>query len=88
MILYHATTERKARLCRKQCCIQKPVRGFTSLQAAMAWCIKTGRKVIYEIQADDDWCYKMPDHHNRWGEAWWIDLDVKEFRCVFSPKNA
>ena len=53
----------------------------------MAWCIKTGRKVIYEIEADNP--YKLPDHHNRFGEAWWNDgnIDVKNIKCVFSAEK-
>lgn len=84
MVLYHVTTEKKARRYRQSGCIKKPVRGFTTLQAAMAWAIKSRRTVIYEIVADNRLCHKLPDHHNAWGEAWWVDADVREFRCVFS----
>lgn len=85
MKLYHATTERKAKLYRNTGYIKKPVRGFTTIQAAMAWSMKVGRKVIYEIESDK--CHKLPDHHNKFGEAWWIDEDVKEFKCVFSANG-
>ena len=85
MRLYHVTSEKKARLYRKSGAIHKPVRGFTTIYAAMAWAIKTGRKVIYEIDADP--CYKLPDHHNRFGEAWWVDKDITEFKCVFSAES-
>lgn len=85
MILYHVTTERKARLYRDGGRIHAPVRGFTTLQAAMAWAIKTGRKVIYEIDAPN--AHKLPDHHNRYGEAWWNDGDVVGFRCIFSAEK-
>jgi hypothetical protein len=36
------------------------------------------------------WRDKLPDHHNEFGEAWWIDHDVPqaEWKCVFSPKDA
>ena len=44
MLLYHATTEKKARMYRESGRIIKPVRGFTTLQGAMAWAIKVGRK--------------------------------------------
>lgn len=47
MILYHVTTNKKAKKYRESGCIHKPVRGFTTIVAAMAWAIKTGRKVIY-----------------------------------------
>lgn len=85
MILYHVTTERKARLYRQSGRIQKPVRGFTTLQAAMAWAIKVGRKVIYQIEGQP--AYKLPDHHNAFGEAWWVDNNVTDFKCVFSAES-
>lgn len=87
MKLYHVTTEKKARLYRQCGYIQKPVRGFTTLQAAMAWAIKVGRKVIYEIEGADKDCHKLPDHHNAWGEAWWVDADIAQFKCVFSAEK-
>jgi hypothetical protein len=86
-VLYHATKEKMARKYRESGRIFKPVRGFTTLQGAMAWAIKTGRKVIYEIEGDDDKCHKLPHHHNLWGEAWWFDQDVYQFRCVFSAES-
>jgi hypothetical protein len=87
MVLYHATTEKKAKLYRQTQGILKPVRGFTTLQAAMAWALKVGRKVIYEIEGDT--CYKLPDHHNTYGEAWWIDenIPVNKIKCVFSAEK-
>jgi len=80
--LYHATTPKKAKLYRQTGHIIAPVRWFTTLQAAMAWALKVGRTVIYEIEADRP--YKLPDHHNAFGEAWWNDGNVSDFRCVFS----
>lgn len=87
MKLYHATTPKKAKKYRETGEILKPVRGFTTLQAAMAWAIKTGRTVIYEVNGDP--AYKLPDHHNQYGEAWWIDCDipVKNIKCVFSSDS-
>lgn len=82
MKLYHVTTSKKARKYRETGHIIKPVKGFTTLLAAMAWAIKTGRKVVYEIEGEP--VYKLPDHHNDFGEAWWIDNDVTDFTCVFS----
>ena len=82
MKLYHATTEKKAKLYRHTGAILAPVRGFTTLKAAMAWAMKVGRVVILEFEADNP--HKLPDHHNQWGEAWWNDGDVKEWKCVFS----
>lgn len=85
MILYHTTTEKKAKYYKQSRCIHSPVRGFTTLQAAMAWAIKVGRKVIYQIEAPN--AYKLPDHHNQFGEAWWNDGNVTEFKCVFSADS-
>lgn len=85
MKLYHATTEKKAKLYRKTGYIKKPVRGFTTLQASMGWAMKVKRNVIYEFEADK--AHKLPDHHNQFGEAWWNDGDVSEFKCVLSPKD-
>lgn len=80
--LYHATTEKKAKLYRHTGAIKAPVRGFTTLQGAMAWAMKVGRVVILEFVPTAP--YKLPDHHNAWGDAWWNDGDVIEWRCVFS----
>lgn len=84
VILYHVTTPKKAKAYRASGYIYKPVRGFTTLEAAMAWAIKTGRSVIYVVSGAP--AYKLPDHHNEYGEAWWIDEDVplENIRCVFS----
>ncbi len=41
-----------------------------------------GRVVILEFEADKP--HKLPDHHNVFGEAWWNDGDVKDWRCAFS----
>ena len=87
MKLFHSTTQKKARLYRESGHINKPVRGFTTLQAAMAWSMKVGRTVIYEVSGSDVDCHKLPDHHNQFGEAWWIDEDVHEFKCVFSANG-
>lgn len=84
MILYHVTTPKKARLYRQTGHISKPVRGFTTIPAALAWAVKTGRTVIYEVEGSP--AYKLPDHHNKYGEAWWIDsdVDIAKIKCVFS----
>ena len=82
MKLYHATTQKKAKLYRQTGHIIAPVRGFTTLPGAMAWAMKVGRTVIYEIECDKP--YKLPDHHNQFGEAWWNDGDVVNFKCAFS----
>lgn len=86
MKLYHVTTERKMRKYHESKCIRAPIRGFTTLMGAMAWAIKVNRQVILEIDSSD--CHKLPDHHNKWGEAWWVDHDVTNWKCVLSPKDA
>ncbi len=85
MKLYHVTTQKKAKLYRASGFIRKPVRGFTTIQGAMAWAIKVGRKIIYEVESSK--AYKLPDHHNQFGEAWWIDENCVSFKCVFSAYN-
>lgn len=84
MKLYHVTTNKKAKKYHENCCIHKPVRGFTTLMGAMAWAMKTGRKVIYEVNGEP--AYKLPDHHNIFGDAWWIDknIPIDRIKCVFS----
>lgn len=39
-----------------------------------------------EPQEKGEPAYKLPDHHNSFGEAWWIDGDVpiENISCVFS----
>lgn len=87
MKLYHCTTPKKAKAYKASGCIYSPVRGFTTLNAAMAWCVKTGRTVVYEFDADTP--YKLPDHHNKFGEAWWNDGDIpyEKIVCVFSAEK-
>lgn len=87
MTLYHATSEKLAKAYHLSGSIHAPVRGFTTLMGAMAWAMKTGRKVIYRI--DGDPAYKLPDHHNRYGEAWWIDqnIPIESIVCEFSATS-
>jgi len=85
MKLYHSTTQRKAKKYRETGAIKAPVRGFTTIMGAMAWSMKVGRTVIYEIECNNS--YKLPDHHNKFGEAWWNDGDITEFKCVFSAEG-
>lgn len=82
MRLYHSTSQKKAKMYRDSGRILKPVRGFTTIEAAMAWSMKVGRTVILEFEAEVP--YKLPDHHNEYGEAWWNDSDVTKYKCVFS----
>lgn len=83
--LYHCTTPKKAKLYSQTGCIVSPVRGFNSKEAAMAWCIKTGRTVIFELTGwGQEDVHKLPDHHNEFGTAYWVDKNVAERKCVFS----
>jgi len=83
--LYHATTPKKAANYRHSGRIIKPVRGFTTLIAALAWSCKVGRTVVLEFDAPT--VHKLPDHHNAYGEAWWNDGDITEWKCVFSAEK-
>ena len=84
--LFHVTTEKKAKAYRESGRIHNPVRGFDTLQAAMFWAMKTGRRVIYEIQCDHAKTYKLPDHHNDFGTAFWTESEIRyaDIRCVVS----
>ena len=83
MKIYHVTTGKKAKRYRGTGYILKPVRGFNTLLGACYWAIKSGRKIIYEVEGE---AVKMPDHHNEFGEAYWIDEDVPvdRIKCVLS----
>lgn len=84
-VLYHATNPKKAKAYRETGHIIAPVRGFNTIEGAMAWAMKVGRTVIYEIHATDlDNVHKLPDHHNQFGTAYWIDENVSNFKCVYS----
>jgi hypothetical protein len=83
--LYHSTTQKKAKLYRQTGVIKAPVRGFTTMQGAMAWSMKVGRTVILEFTAYAP--HKLPDHHNKLGEAWWNDGDIESWLCVFSANG-
>lgn len=85
--LYHATTEKKAKKYREIGKIIAPVRGFDTMTGAMAWAMKVGRRVIYEITVDECKTYKLPDHHNQFGTAFWCEVDCYEMKCIVSPKK-
>lgn len=86
-VLYHATTERKAKLYRESGRIITPVRGFDTDTAALAWAVKTGRRVILQIDVDPDAVHMLPDHHNRYGIAWWSQKDVTSWRGHFHAER-
>jgi antibiotic biosynthesis monooxygenase (ABM) superfamily enzyme len=79
MILYHATTPKKLSRYVSTGHIIKPVRGFHTLEAARYWADRHHRTIVLKIESNH--AYKMPDHHNRHGEAWWSD------ECIFNWKE-
>ena len=93
--LYHATTPKKAKLYRETGKILKPVRGFTTLEAAMCWSLgcENKRQIFLEINCNESipkyYFHKLPDHHNKFGEAWWIDKDVEtdNYKCVLNVSD-
>jgi hypothetical protein len=89
MKLYHATTPKKAKKYKTTGAIKSPVRGFNTLKGAMFWCMKTGRTVIYEINVDIYNVHKLPDHHNKFGIAYWNDGDVniENIKCIVSTNK-
>jgi hypothetical protein len=84
--LFHVTTEKKAKQYIASKSIHLPVRGFTNLTAAMAWAMKVNRKVIYCIPTVPEKTHKLPDHHNDFGQAWWIDQNIPmdTVKCAYS----
>jgi hypothetical protein len=82
------TTGRKAKLYRKTGQINAPVRGFDNLMAAMAWAMKTGRKVIMRVEPITR-PQMLPDHQNAYGQAWWTDsIPVSRVKCEYSAEGA
>lgn len=87
-LLFHVTTGRKVKAYRMTGMIHAPVRGFDTLMAAMAWAMKTGRKVIMRVECVTP-AQLLPDHHNEWGKAWWTgDVPVDRMRCAYSAEGA
>ena len=86
--LFHVTTGRKAKLYRQTGHINAPVRGFDTLMAAMAWAMKTGRKVILRVEPVTT-PQMLPDHHNDYGRAWWTDsVPMCRVKCAYSAESA
>ena len=83
MILYHVTTVKKLQRYKSTGYIRKPVRGFTTPAAAMAWAMRVGRNVVLSFDADEP--HKLPDHHNEFGDAWWNDGDVHKWNKCVTP---
>lgn len=81
--LFHVTTRKKLDHYKGSKRILCPVRGFTTLEAAKEWANHTGRNIILELPVNDERLHKLPDHHNQHGQAWWLDEDVLEWKCVW-----
>lgn len=87
-ILFHVTTGKKVKEYRRIGRINAPVRGFDTLQGAMAWAMKVGRKVIMQVDCTTT-AQMLPDHHNAWGNAWWTgDVPVGRMKCAYSAECA
>ncbi len=86
--LFHVTTGRKAKLYRQTGQINAPVRGFDSIEAAMAWAMKVGRKVILRVEPVSV-PQLLPDHHNKFGRAWWTEaVPMSRVKCAYSAEGA
>ena len=89
--MFHVTTSRKAKLYRQSGFILGPVRGFDTLQAAMLWAMRVGRKGIYRVECSPTRPspQMLPDHHNQFGTAWWCGtVPVDDIECVVSVDDA
>lgn len=80
MTLYHCTTPKKIKRYETSGRIISPVRGFSTLLAAQKWCQLTGRTIILSFEANKVW--KLPDHHNQYGTAWWNEGDIINYSEV------
>lgn len=52
------------------------MRGFTTRAAAELWGNDKGRDIVLELEVDDDRTHLLPDHHNRFGRAFWSECTV------------
>jgi len=76
--LYHATTPKKYSKYAIHNEILRPVRGFSTLEAAELWASKVGRTIIIKLtNLEPSKIYKLPDHHNKYGLAYWYDGECK-----------
>ena len=87
-VLYHVTTGRQVKKYRQFGKINGPVRGFDTLTGAMAWAMKTGRKVIMCVEPVNT-PHLLPDHHNKFGRAWWTEtVPIANIKCEYSGEGA
>lgn len=80
MILFHVTTPKKVERYEASGRIILPVRGWSTIEAAREWMRKTGRSIVLRIEGER--VHKLPDHRSSFGEAWWIEQDVKQWEAV------
>lgn len=88
ILLYHCTTPKKFERYTSSKCILPPIRGFNTLEGAIAWGLKVRRSIIIAIPCDTK-VYKLPDHHNKFGIAYWYDKQVAfaDLSIVFNITN-
>lgn len=79
-MLYHTTTPKKLQRYEISKRIISPVRGFLTKEAAEYWAKRHGRSILIMFKATKPW--KLPDHHNRHGTAWWNEGDIETFEVV------
>lgn len=75
MKLFHCATPRLMDRYNASGRIILPVRGFDTLAAAQEWGRLKQRQII--LQFESERVHKLPDHHNRFGRAWWADEDIE-----------
>lgn len=87
-LLYHATTPKKFEKYQTSKCIIPPIRVFNTIEGAIAWSLHARRSIIIAIPCNKK-VYKLPDHHNRFGIAYWCDGSVafEDLTIVFNITN-
>jgi len=79
MRLYHCTTPKKLARYASTGCILPPVRGWSHVSSAQAWCMRTGRSIVLEIEVSIS--YPLPDHKPR-GQAFWSPDMVRAWEVL------
>lgn len=75
MKLFHCTTPKKLNKYKSSGRIILPVRGFDTLAAAREWGRLHHRHIVLQFESEK--VHKLPDHHNRFGRAWWAEEDIE-----------
>lgn len=83
--LYHATTVGKLEKYENTGLIYPPVRGFDTLEGVQEWArLVNSRTIILEFEVDV--VQALPDHHNKYGLAWWSPKLVTEWKVIENAK--